>query len=283
MLKEKQQIINDEKDRTRTEERAKKASNVQLADALRRLVSLTLKNAKSNEDVLTEREKNKKLRTAFHAAEDAHAADVARLNATLRESNQELQDTKTSLVETKSRARRVENALDVCSSDYATLLIEVALVQKQKLATAKRQKLQLVEYLTKAKSTVQSSEHTLNKTNGVLKAKVLRMEYNDQQLTETRKQLELKEKALEQLERRFKTENDILVLDNQHLTKSKAELEASLVAKNELLASNAATTSDQTLEIQDLKTRLSSTAEELDRKRKDERSLCTQRLTSLLD
>ena len=254
-------------------EKAKKASDSQLAATKGQLESLLQKNAEWKKFGTSAGEKNRDLRTKLSRAEEFYAASVAKLNRTLCETRQELQDTRSSLVETMSRATTAEDQLGVCRSDYATLLIEVALMQKQKLATARCQKLQLDEYLTKAKFKVESLEGTLNKTDIKLTAKVSQMQRKDQLLTEARKRLEFKEKSLEHIERTLDKEREALkqknkkILANQvnirQIEKTNVELEAALQAKNDILASNAAISADQALEIQNLNNRASSAAEEL--------------------
>lgn len=181
----------------------------------------------------------------------------------LRESSRMLQDARNSLAESNDSATWARNQLTTSRSDYATLLIDVVLVQKQKLSVARDQTLQLSGNLAESRSTVKELEGTVGDIYSKLKATVSQVE-NKKKLLVSRTRLieELQNASFAGQQRLDQTEQAA-----QNLTKNfknaKMQFETALKAKDDLLAFNATQISDQTLKIQNLTHHASNAVEEL--------------------
>ena len=232
-------------------EKAKKDSHRALAATQGDLASVTRRNEEVEEYALRVAAQKQELRRSITRSERDHNADVQRLNHKLREKSDEMQYTRRSLVRSEGRASIIEGQIDVYRSDYATLLTNVALIQKQKLSVARNQRTLLEDYLVKARSIVERLEATIDKIEG-----------KDRRLAEARELLELKIKSTEIMKNQLKSAQTSLDQKNKSILahqvtirqvkETNAELRATLKVKDDLLKSKANQVSENEREIQEL-------------------------------
>ncbi len=220
--------------------------------------------------VSTERDQ---LRTSLKVAEAESASYTTDVYIRLNQTSQRLHDTRRSLIEYKACTIDKAKQLDLARSDYATLLIDVALVQKRKLDVARSQKTLLNGYLARNRSTTTHLESINHSLSNKLKAKAIQMESQVERLAQVDKLLKIKTGVVDHLENRLTKEQKIVDQKKKTIAANRAEirnvnrmnqeLEAAINLNNDLLTENAMDISEKALEIQILTDQVSEAAEDL--------------------
>ena len=227
--------------------------------------------------------RNEELSGRLERAEKRSSSNIDFLGRKLDETTRKLtdtahkaKDTERTLAEAITSGTRIGKQLDASQSDYATLLKDVVLVQKQKLCNARSQKILLNGYLVGAKSTVDSLHTKLD-------AKFGQVERRNQQLTQKNDLLKSRNNCIEELQRQLTSNKQSLQRKNRTISDdttrirglemTNLELEAQLKTKSGLLASTNAEIAGKTQENKHLERKASKAAEELT----SQRSLVTQK------
>ena len=256
--------------RLASSENVKRDTKSQLAAVGHTVDALTRENAEWKEHARDMTDGNERLRNKLSRAEADYTAKMQSANERLHKTSQELQGTRRSLLTSEASAQRTRKRLDLTTSDYATLLIHVAWVQKDKLAVAREEKLHLKGYLAKARSKVDALERATETLEKQLKGKITQVERRSQRLEKVERLLEFKTKSLEYTDGKLEAERNKLEQKNksilvhqisiQQLNKRNMELDAALKARDGL-TSNATEIANKSLEAQHLTDQESNTAE----------------------
>ena len=218
----------------------------------------------------------------WKACAQLQTRQIESLDEDLLDAQHSLDETQRSLLDSNTRAMQTKEQLDVFISNYATLLTNVALVQRQKLSVARSQKAHLGGYLVQARSIIGGLQGTIDGLHAKLNARARQLERRNEQLTQKNNLLVSKDNVIDHLGMQLKTKDQSLLRKDKTMSQDQVEirrlkrtnvnLDGQLKAKDDRLALNVTELSGKVQETRNLKEQAAATAKEL----ASQRSLNTQ-------